>query len=335
MTMPLQASTPPARAVATCHVRPLAAPAGGFVARVRAFAILESMATSDAELTSRGSIERRLARAPLLAVGACLVWLSLLASADASAKERAGDVAMKATPARREPVLAGKATPAKRVAVVATKAGTEQRAAGVVEKVPPAKRAGDIATKASPAQREQTRPPRGPSSWRAYAKLGWRRGFVTLYSPGIDRRWTGYMLGPGDTLLPRAEQQVRHLLASWRTGRSRDIDRRLVRLIARVSDVFGGRPVRVVSGFREKSHAKQSHHKKGEALDFSIDGVPNWALRDYLRTLDHTGVGYYPNSSFVHVDVRARGAYWVDLSRPGAPPRYVASTRRSERSRTD
>jgi uncharacterized protein YcbK (DUF882 family) len=92
----------------------------------------------------------------------------------------------------------------------------------------------------------------------------------------------------------------------------------------------------VVSGFREKSHAKQSHHKKGEALDFSIDGVPNWALRDYLRTLDHTGVGYYPNSSFVHVDVRARGAYWVDLSRPGAPPRYVASTpRRGERSRTD
>ena len=165
--------------------------------------------------------------------------------------------------------------------------------------------------------------------------MGWRRGFVTLYSPGMDRRWTGYVLGPGETLLPRAEQQIRRLLASWRTGRSRDIDRRLVRLIARVSDLFGGRPLRVVSGVRETSHAKQSHHKKGEALDFSIDGVPNWALRDYLRTLDHTGVGYYPNSSFVHVDVRARGAYWVDLSRPGAPPRYVAATRPSGRSRTD
>ena len=156
---------------------------------------------------------------------------------------------------------------------------------------------------------------------------------------------------------PRFTQATKRLLVSWPCGErrllvrnhcierqflhfaqfqpSRDIDRRLVRLIARVSDVFGGRPLRVVSGFRETSHAKQSHHKKGEALDFSIDGVPNWALRDYLRTLDHTGVGYYPNSSFVHVDVRARGAYWVDLSRPGAPPRYVAATRPSGRSRAD
>lgn len=194
-------------------------------------------------------------------------------------------------------------------------------------------RAADVATKATPARRDRVQPPR---SWRSYAKVGWRRGFVTLYSPGMDRRWAGYVLGPGDVLLPRAEQQIRRLLASWRTGRTRDIDRRLVRVMARVSDVFGGRPIRVVSGFRETSHARQSHHKKGEALDFSIDGVPNWALRDYLRTLDHTGVGYYPNSSFVHVDVRAQGAYWVDLSRPGAPPRYVAaSTRRNERSRAD
>ena len=321
--------------MATCHVRPLAAIAGLFVARLRAVVILGSMATSVPGPGSRGSITTRAARAPVLTVGACLIWMGLLAAVDASAKERVGDVAMKATPAKREPVVTGKATPAQRVGAASSKTSAQRRAPVVVTKVPTRQRAADLANKGSPAKRVQTQPPRGPSSWRSYAKVGWRRGFVTLYSPGIDRRWTGYMLGPGDTLLPRAEQQVRHLLASWRTGRSRDIDRRLVRLIARVSDVFGGRPVRIVSGFREKSHAKQSHHKKGEALDFSIDGVPNWALRDYLRTLDYTGVGYYPNSSFVHVDVRGRGAYWVDLSRPGAPPRYVASTRRNERSRTD
>jgi hypothetical protein len=196
-------------------------------------------------------------------------------------------------------------------------------------------RAADVAKKATPEKRAPAQPPRGASSWRAYTKLGWRRGYVTLHSPGIDRRWAGYVLGPGDALLPRAEQQIRSVLASWRTGRSRDIDRRLIRLIAHVSDVFGGRPIRVISGFRETSHARRSHHKIGEAMDFSIDGVPNWALRDYLRTLDRTGVGYYPNSSFVHVDVRPVSAYWVDLSRPGAPPRYVASTPSSARSRAD
>jgi len=38
------------------------------------------------------------------------------------------------------------------------------------------------------------------------------------------------------------------------------------------------------------------------------------------------GCGYYPNGSFVHVDVRpyATGrVVWVDASRPGEPSRYV------------
>ena len=161
-------------------------------------------------------------------------------------------------------------------------------------------------------------------SWRSYKKLGWRRGYVTLTNPGNGRQWKGYVLGPGDKLLSQAEQRVRGVLASWRTGRSARIDPKLIRLIAQVSDVFGGRTIRVVSGYREQSHAKDSHHKHGEALDFSIEGVPNWAVRDYLRSLRHTGIGFYPNSSFVHMDVRGYPAYWVDLSGPGAPPRYVA-----------
>lgn len=175
----------------------------------------------------------------------------------------------------------------------------------------------------SPAARSRAAtPPSG--SWRRYKKQAWRRGYVTLENPGNRRRWTGYVIGPADSLLPKAERQIRAVLASWRTGRSEPIAPNLTRLIARLSDVFGGRTIRVVSGYRERSHAKDSHHKRGAALDFSIDGVPNWAVRDYLRSLRTTGVGYYPNSSFVHVDVRGYPAYWIDLSGPGAAPRYVA-----------
>ena len=38
--------------------------------------------------------------------------------------------------------------------------------------------------------------------------------------------------------------------------------------------------------------------------------------------LSDTGCGYYPRSTFVHVDVRAQAAQWVDWSRPGRRPRY-------------
>jgi uncharacterized protein YcbK (DUF882 family) len=109
------------------------------------------------------------------------------------------------------------------------------------------------------------------------------------------------------------------------TGKRPRVHRRLVRLLARVSDQFGGRPIRVVSGFRERSHSASSRHKLSRAIDFSIPGVPNRALRDYLRTFSAVGVGYYPNSTFVHFDVRKKSAYWVDYSGPGEGPRYARS----------
>jgi hypothetical protein len=81
----------------------------------------------------------------------------------------------------------------------------------------------------------------------------------------------------------------------------------------------------VVSGFRAYSptqYTPHSNHNYGKAFDFRIRGVPNEAVRDFCRTLRNAGCGYYPNSTFVHMDVRDTKAYWVDLSRPGEPPRY-------------
>ena len=47
-------------------------------------------------------------------------------------------------------------------------------------------------------------------------------------------------------------------------------------------------------------------------------------LRDYFRrTFQHVGVGYYPNSSFVHLDVRdGPSAFWIDYSGPGQKAIY-------------
>jgi hypothetical protein len=101
------------------------------------------------------------------------------------------------------------------------------------------------------------------------------------------------------------------------------MDGRLLGLLSQVSNTFGGRTLRVVSGWRMTSFARESRHRLGRAVDFRVVGVPNEVLRDYLRTFANVGVGYYPNSTFVHLDVRDTSAYWVDYAGPGEPPRYA------------
>ncbi|WP_437671715.1 YcbK family protein [Sorangium sp. So ce131] len=89
---------------------------------------------------------------------------------------------------------------------------------------------------------------------------------------------------------------------------------------------YPGRLVSLVSGYRPQSRG--SLHQTGRALDLRIAGVRNDELAAACRALADTGCGYYPNSSFVHVDVRAPGTgsvAWIDASGPGEQPRYVAS----------
>src|SRR2546423_3345358 len=118
------------------------------------------------------------------------------------------------------------------------------------------------------------------------------------------------------------------------TGRVHAMSTRLAELIYEVDKHFGFKKVYVVAGYRaprvarEKGNPK-SPHKKGVACDLKIDGVPNTELRDFERTLARVGVGYYPNSDFVHLDVdplrNKRSAFWIDYSRPGERARYSKS----------
>lgn len=82
----------------------------------------------------------------------------------------------------------------------------------------------------------------------------------------------------------------------------------------------------VVSGYRPASVG--SFHASGKALDFHVEGVSNEALVAFCKTLPDTGCGYYPNSSFVHMDVRPAGTghvQWIDASGPGESPHYVSA----------
>ncbi len=109
----------------------------------------------------------------------------------------------------------------------------------------------------------------------------------------------------------------------------RRVDAGLVERIEAITEHFskaGPAKVSVISGYRPMSSG--SYHATAQALDMRIEGVPNEAVVEFCKTLSDTGCGYYPNSSFVHVDVRQPGTghvAWIDASGPGEAPRYVAS----------
>ena len=152
---------------------------------------------------------------------------------------------------------------------------------------------------------------------KAFFRAPARSGFVELYS--YNERFRGRVFDRKGRAVPAAYSGVSRVLST--TGERPKLDPRLLRLLVDVSDTFGGRPIRIVSGFRTTSYYQDSRHKHSQAVDFSIPGVPNQVIRDHLRTLSKVGVGYYPNSSFVHVDVREYSAYWVDYAGPGEAPR--------------
>jgi uncharacterized protein YcbK (DUF882 family) len=108
----------------------------------------------------------------------------------------------------------------------------------------------------------------------------------------------------------------------WHTGRVHAINPRLAHLLYEVGRHYE-KSLMVYDGYRTPRVARKkgnprSPHPKGLACDFEIDGVSHKELRDYLyATFDNVGVGYYPNSHFVHLDVRSKGkAFWVDYSFP-------------------
>jgi uncharacterized protein YcbK (DUF882 family) len=117
------------------------------------------------------------------------------------------------------------------------------------------------------------------------------------------------------------QKRFDRFLRCHHTNQQHAMNPRLVTLLYKTGRHWPGHRVEVVSGYRAPNVAKnpRSPHMKGLACDFRVVGIANTQLRDYLRrAYQKVGVGYYPNSSFVHLDVRKdRSAFWIDYSGPG------------------
>jgi uncharacterized protein YcbK (DUF882 family) len=115
--------------------------------------------------------------------------------------------------------------------------------------------------------------------------------------------------------LPDAMEAMNHLLRDFRTGDVHPIAPGLLDLVTTLQGrLETGQTVHVISGYRsphtnamlhEHSNGVASHslHMVGEAMDIRIPGVELSHLRDAALSLQRGGVGYYPGSDFVHVDV--------------------------------
>jgi uncharacterized protein YcbK (DUF882 family) len=126
-----------------------------------------------------------------------------------------------------------------------------------------------------------------------------------------------------------ALEQLNHILRCRRTDTETDMDPQLLTMLSHIYDHFGSKPLEIVSGYRNQ-RKQTSNHFKGRASDIRIAGVSPKKIEAFAETLDRggMGIGIYPRSQFVHIDVRSPPSYrWTDWSPPGSnanekrPPR--------------
>jgi len=117
--------------------------------------------------------------------------------------------------------------------------------------------------------------------------------------------------------LPDALAEVNRLLRDFRTNQIHPIDPHLLDLLVRLRlRLETIQPIKVISGFRssatnamlraEHEHsgvASKSLHMQGMAIDIRIPGRDLTHLHVAALAERSGGVGYYPQSDFVHIDV--------------------------------
>ncbi|MEJ2201123.1 MAG: DUF882 domain-containing protein [Desulfuromonadaceae bacterium] len=120
---------------------------------------------------------------------------------------------------------------------------------------------------------------------------------------------------------PAALEDINYILRDHRTGDIKKIDTDLLDLLHTLHTKVGARePFHVISGYRSPQTngmlaktgggvAKNSQHVLGRAIDIRLPDCELNHLRLAAVDLQGGGVGYYPDSEFIHVDV-GRVRFW-------------------------
>ncbi|MES1207099.1 MAG: DUF882 domain-containing protein [Pseudomonadota bacterium] len=108
-------------------------------------------------------------------------------------------------------------------------------------------------------------------------------------------------------------RRLRHVMRCLHTTAETPIDPRLIDLLYRISQRTKQK-ILLVSGFRAPMYSKAalSYHTRGMAADIRIPGMTALMARDLAESMGVRGLGYYPVSGFIHVDVRDNRTRWTD-----------------------
>ncbi len=122
----------------------------------------------------------------------------------------------------------------------------------------------------------------------------------------------------GNSYVPGALEKLNYFLRDHRTNQVSRYDPKEFDVLHDVMAKLGrsGGEIDIVCGFRAPSSneylrtrsastgvAQHSQHMLAKAIDIRVPGVSTRVLRDVALSLKAGGVGYYPMSQFVHVDV--------------------------------
>jgi uncharacterized protein YcbK (DUF882 family) len=115
--------------------------------------------------------------------------------------------------------------------------------------------------------------------------------------------------------LPDALAEAQRVLRDWRTGDQHFIEPKLFDALHAIQGRLETRsPYQIISGYRSprtnamlharsKGVASNSQHTQGKAVDVRMEGVDLRRLHRAALDVKAGGVGFYPVSDFVHVDV--------------------------------
>jgi uncharacterized protein YcbK (DUF882 family) len=114
---------------------------------------------------------------------------------------------------------------------------------------------------------------------------------------------------------PEGLREINRILRDYRTGDVHSIDEELLDLLYLLQAKTGHKDkFHIISGYRSPATnamlsarsagvAKRSYHMQGKAIDIRLPGYDLKKLHQAALALKGGGVGYYPSSNFIHVDV--------------------------------
>lgn len=114
--------------------------------------------------------------------------------------------------------------------------------------------------------------------------------------------------------LKDALNEINHLLRDYHTNEVHAIDTALLDQLFDLKQTLGtNKPLHIVSAYRApitnailrrntSGVAEHSLHMQGKAIDIRIEGLQAHTIKNAALSLAKGGVGYYPESNFVHLD---------------------------------